>query len=115
MSHKDFFVWLSGFLSAVEPNKQFEVIKQQMSKVEANLLIVDQVQDIVTASTTEQEKVIEEHIDTTEEQVEVVEESLPKSPFHKSSKTSEFIKKKEQTKVTPQPDPVPKNRTIFRI
>lgn len=122
MSHKDFFVWLSGFLSAVEPNKQFEVIKQQMSKVEANLLIVDQVQDIVTASTTEQEvvveeqeKVVEEHIDTTKEQVEVVEESLPKSPFYKSSKTSQFIKKKEQSDVTPEPDPVPKNRTIFRI
>lgn len=108
MSHKDFFVWLSGFLSAVEPNKQFEVIKQQMSKVEANLLIVNQVQDIVTASTTEQEVVVEE-------QVEVVEESLPKSPFHRSTKTSNISKKKEQTEVTPEPDPVPKNRTIFRI
>jgi len=115
MSHKDFFVWLSGFLSAVEPNKQFEVIKQQMSKVEATLLIVDQLHNTVTASTTEQDVITEEHIDTTEEHEEVVEQSLPKSTFHKSRKASKFVKKKEQPEVTPKPAEVPRERTIFRI
>jgi hypothetical protein len=43
MTHNEFFVWLSGFLSAVENNAHFEAIKRQMAEVQDPKFIISSI------------------------------------------------------------------------
>ena len=88
MTHKDFFIWLSGFLSAVDTTPQFESIKMQMSKVEPAFIIEEQ--PIKPTAETESDQLMRR-----------------KSPFKPAASTTHKPAKSESTST--------KERVVFRI
>lgn len=109
MTHKEFFVWLSGFLSAVESNTLFEIIKRQMAEVEETKFIVSHPDIHVT-----QPELPEPAVEVTSAVEDVIAEpvhhveSTRKSPFYS---TAEPDKKKVVEEVL-QPS---KPKLLYRI
>jgi hypothetical protein len=106
MSHKDFFIWLSGFLAAVETNTHFDAIKIQMSKVDP--IIVENIKPINDPLKVEKD-----------ERLPVPEEApvVKETPGRRKSPFKPVTANKSKVTDIPTEDPISqvKEKVVFRI
>lgn len=121
MTHKEFFVWLSGFLSAVESNTLFEIIKRQMAEVEETKFIVSH-PDIVVKQPAVPEptvEVISAVADVIVEPEPVIEPEpvAEPEPVVVSNRRSPFYSAEEpdKKKVVEQAPELVKPKLLYRI
>lgn len=115
MTHKEFFVWLSGFLSAVESNTLFEIIKRQMAEVEETKFIVSH-PDIVVKQPAVPEPTVEV-ISAVADVIVEPEPVIEPEPVVVSNRRSPFYSAEEpdKKKVVEQAPELVKPKLLYRI